>query len=353
MVRGNRPVGDALFAKSCGDARNLMMETMDQVLQTAETLWTTEIYNGTSVSDILTVEFLASLLGNVLAATLILIAGFIVAGWIRRRIVKIGKRNAHLDNTLFSFLGNLARYVVLGFAVLFVLNTFGVQTTSIVAAVGAAGLAVGLALQGTLSNVAAGVMIVIFRPIKLGDFIDVAGKMGTVKDISLNTTEIADLSNAQVIIPNSEVWGNVITNYSSNDTRRAEWTFGVGYGANLAEAERVIRDTIMADERSQSDPEPFIQVNALNSSSVDFLVRVWCDADAYFQYQADMKRKVKEALDEAGVDIPFPTRTVVLQKDDAEEDTSERAEDGPSTLRQHGRDGDDDHGRDGHESQAA
>jgi small conductance mechanosensitive channel len=159
--------------------------------------------------------------------------------------------------------------------------------------------------------VAAGVMIIFFRPIKLGDFVEVNGKMGTVKDITLNFTELASVGNVQIIIPNSEVWGNTIENYSVYTTRRAEWTFGVGYGANLKQAEDIIRDTIMADARSHTDPEPFIQVNELNSSSVDFLVRVWCDSSEYFKYQADMKRQVKEALDAGGIDIPFPTRTIV------------------------------------------
>jgi small conductance mechanosensitive channel len=168
-----------------------------------------------------------------------------------------------------------------------------------------------LALQGTLSNVAAGVMIIFFRPIKLGDFVEVNGKMGTVKDITLNYIELAAVGNFQIIIPNSQVWGNTIENYSVYTTRRAEWTFGVGYGANLKTAEEIIRDTIMADPRSRAEPEPFVQVNNLNESSVDFLVRVWCDSAVYFQYQADMKRLVKEALDAGGIDIPFPTRTMV------------------------------------------
>ena len=135
--------------------------------------------------------------------------------------------------------------------------------------------------------------------------------MGTVKDVTLNYTELADVGNVQIIIPNSKVWGDVIDNYSVYPTRRAEWTFGVGYGANLKQAEDVIRDTIMADARAHADPAPFVQVNALNESSVDFLVRVWCDSADLFQFQADMKRQVKEALDTAGVDIPFPTRTIV------------------------------------------
>ncbi|UWR44489.1 mechanosensitive ion channel family protein [Phaeobacter inhibens] len=289
-------------------------------------LMETEIYNGKSLADLVTLEFLAQAMGSVLAAIVILLAGFIVASWVKRRIVQIGDSHASLDVTLFHFLGNLARYVILAFAVLFVLNTFGVQTTSIIAAIGAAGLAIGLAMQGALSNVAAGIMLILFRPFKLGDFIEVDGEMGTVKEITLNNTVIASLSNLKVIIPNSEVWGNTITNYSEFDTRRAEWNFGVGYGANLATAEQVIRDTIMSDSRSHAEPEPFIQVNNLNSSSVDFLVRVWVDAAEYFQYQADMKRRVKEALDAAGIDIPFPTRTLVQASSEASQQAGEEGD---------------------------
>ncbi|MEM1073861.1 MAG: mechanosensitive ion channel domain-containing protein [Pseudomonadota bacterium] len=270
-----------------------------------------EVWDGTSVADLLTVEFFMSAVGSVLAAIGILILGWIVSAWLQRRVRSMGRRHPNLDEMLFDFLAAIVRYIVLAFAFIFVLNTFGVETTSIVALVGAAGLAIGLALQGTLSNIAAGVMLILFRPIKLEDFVDVGGTMGTVKSITLNFTELADLSNAQVIIPNSQVWGNVITNYSTNDTRRAEWTFGVGYGVNLADAEKIIRDTIMADPRSKPEPEPFIQVNNLGESSVDFLVRVWVDASELFGYQADMKRQVKEALDSGGVDIPFPTTTIV------------------------------------------
>ena len=201
--------------------------------------------------------------------------------------------------------------MILAFTALFVLNTFGIQTTSIVAVIGAAGLAIGLALQGTLSNVAAGVMIILFRPFKNGDFVEVAGEMGTVQEISLNFTELSSLGNVQVIIPNSQIWGNVITNYSAYDTRRAEWVFGVSYGADLKKAEAIIRETIMADPRSMTEPAPFVQVNNLGDFSVDFLVRVWCASGDYFQYQADMKRAVKEALDSGGIEIPFPTRTMI------------------------------------------
>lgn len=274
-------------------------------------LMNTEIWNGTTLADVLTLEFLASLAGSVMGALALVLGGFIVAGWARNRIVGLSRRYKRLDATLFSFLGNILRYVILAFTTLFVLNTFGIQTTSIVAVIGAAGLAIGLALQGTLSNVAAGVMIILFRPFKNGDFVEVAGQSGTVQEISLNFTELSSVGNVQVIIPNSQVWGNVIVNYSTYDTRRAEWIFGVSYDADLKKAETIIRDTIMADPRSRTDPAPFFQVNNLGDFSVDFLVRVWCASGDYFQYQADMKRAVKEALDAGGIDIPFPTRTMI------------------------------------------
>ncbi len=283
---------------------NLQEANLDKLLNTV-------IWNENTVGDLLTVQFLASIFGNVAAAIFILVAGFIIGGWLRRRLIKLGQANPHLDITLFNFLGNITRYVVIGFAFLFVLNTFGVQTTSFVAVIGAAGLAIGLALQGTLSNVAAGVMIVFFRPVKIGDFVEVSGQMGTVQNVTLNFIELASPDNLQIIIPNAQVWGNTIVNYSIYETRRAEWIFGVGYGANLKTAEQVIRDTILGDPRAKTDPEPFIQVNNLGDSSVDFLVRVWCDRGDLFQFQADMKRQVKEALDQAGIDIPFPTQTIV------------------------------------------
>jgi small conductance mechanosensitive channel len=274
-------------------------------------LMTTELWNGTTLADVLTLQFLATLAGSVIGALAIVLGGFIIAGWARNRVIGLTRRYRRLDATLFSFLGNILRYIILAFTTLFVLNTFGIQTTSIVAVIGAAGLAIGLALQGTLSNVAAGVMIILFRPFKNGDFVEVAGEMGTVQEISLNFTELSSLGNVQVIIPNSQIWGNVITNYSAYDTRRAEWVFGVSYGADLKKTEQIIHDTIMADPRSKTDPAPFVQVNNLGDFSVDFLVRVWCASGDYFQYQADMKRAVKEALDASGIEIPFPTRTMI------------------------------------------
>ncbi len=276
----------------------------------------TELWNGTSLGDLLTLEFLTSILGGLLSAVFILIVGFMMAGWLSRRIQNLASRHSRLDQTLFNFLSNIVWYAVIGFAILIVLNTLGVQTTSVIAVIGAAGLAIGLALQGTLSNVAAGVMIVLFRPFKLGDFVVINGQMGTVKAISLNYTELADLQNLQIIVPNSEVWGNTITSYSAYPTRRVQWVFGVSYDANLAQAEKTILDTIMADDRAMSEPAPFIQVSNLGDFSVDFTVRVWCaNADAW-GFQTDSMRRVKESLDAAGIEIPFPTRTLRGVPDD-------------------------------------
>ncbi|MGR3465911.1 mechanosensitive ion channel family protein [Limimaricola sp.] len=290
-------------------------------------LLNTELWSGTSLGDLLTLEFLTAIAGGLLSAVFVLTAGFIIAGWLSRRIQGLATRHSKLDQTLFNFLSNIVWYAVVAFSVLIVLNTLGVQTTSVIAVIGAAGLAVGLALQGTLSNVAAGVMIVLFRPFKLGDFVVINGQMGTVKSISLNYTELADLQNLQIIVPNSEVWGNTIISYSANPTRRVEWTFGVSYGSNLAVAEKTIIDTIMADERAMADPEPFIQVSNLGDFSVDFTVRVWCKNDDAWGFKTDGTRKVKEALDAAGVEIPFPTRTVYpVQSDDEDDDTRHAAE---------------------------
>ena len=280
------------------------MDYIDQILSY-------EIAAETTIGDVLTVDFLVEATASVVLAAVIFIVGLFVAGWVKRRIIRLSEKSRHFDKTMGAFLANLARYAILALTVIFVLQNFGFQTASLVALLGAAGLAIGLALQGVLGGIASGVMLVIFRPIRVGDFVEVNGNMGTVKDISIFTTELATVDNVQVIVPNTEVWANTITNYSVYDKRRAEWIFGVGYGANLAKAEKIIKDVILSDPRSLHDPKPFVQVNNLGDFSVDFLVRVWVPAKDYFAYQADMKRLVKEAFDENGIDIPFPTRTVL------------------------------------------
>jgi len=280
------------------------------------TLLSYEITPGTKLGDILTIDYFVGAVGQVVLAFVILFAGVSIAGFVRRRIRNLAERSKHFDTTMGGFLANLARYAILALTVIFILQNFGFQTTSLIALLGAAGLAIGLALQGVLTGIASGVMLVVFRPIKVGDFINVNGVSGTVKDISIFNTELATLDNVQVIIPNTNVWSNTITNYSIYDSRRAEWTFGVSYGSDLKKAEEIIRDTIMSDPRSRTDPAPFLQVNHLGDFSVDFLCRVWVAAPDYWQYQADMKRKVKEAFDAGGVEIPFPTRTIHTANDD-------------------------------------
>ena len=272
-----------------------------------EDLLNTEIISGKTLSDLLTIEFLASILGSVLAAILILFVGFIIGGWARRRLNNLGLQYKHLDETLFNFLGNIARYVIIGFAFLFVLNTFGVQTTSFVAVIGAAGLAIGLALQGTLSNLAAGVMLLAFRPFKMNDFVDVGGHSGTVKAISLFTTELATSDNVQITIPNGDIWASSIVNYSFYDRRRCDLTIGVAYDADLKKTETVLRAIIAADKRALTEPEAFVKVTNLGDSSVDFTVRVWALADDYWAMRHAIIREVKDQFDKAGIDIPFPT----------------------------------------------
>lgn len=278
-------------------------------------LLSTELYPGRSLGDFLSLQFLVSIFGSLVAAIVVLFVGFLIAGWVARRIARLATRHARLDDTLFEFLANIARYAIIGLSFLIVLNTFGIQTTSLVAIIGAAGLAIGLALQGTLSNVAAGVMLIFFRPIKLGDYVTINGESGTVKGINLNFTELASIGNVQIIVPNSAVWANTITNYSAYDTRQAEWIFGVGYGADLRQAEAIIRDTIRADLRFMSETEPTVLVNALNESSVDFLVRAWVKRADFFDFSKDVNREVKLAFDAAGIEIPFPNRTLHVIRD--------------------------------------
>lgn len=254
-----------------------------------------------------------ALLTSAAIALCIAIVAIWFASWVKARIVALGLKYEELDDTLFIFLGSVARYAILAIAAVFILGRFGVQTTSLAALLGAAGLAIGLALQGTLSHLAAGVMLIGFRPIKLGDFVEVGGHTGTVKAISLFNTELATLDNIQIIIPNGNVWSSSILNYSTYPTRRADMVFGVSYSSDLAKAESIIRDVIANDERAHKDPEPFVKVTNLGDSSVDFTVRVWADSGDMFAMKVDIIRAVKEAFDAGGIDIPYPTTTVIRE----------------------------------------
>ena len=248
---------------------------------------------------------------NILVAICILATTFVLSRWVKSSVLRMGFKYDQLDDTLFVFLSKFSQIVVMTVGAIFVLNSFGVQTTSIVALLGAAGLAVGLALQGTLSNFAAGIMLIVFRPFKQGDFVSVSGQSGTVKEISIFTTELATTDNLQVIVPNGQVWGAPITNYSVYDKRRLDLVFSVSYSTDLARADTVLADLVAGDDRIHTAPAPLIKVSALNQSSVDFTLRLWCDASEYLTLKFDLTRRVKEAFDAAGIEIPFPTTMIV------------------------------------------
>ena len=251
---------------------------------------------------------------NVLLALAILIVGIWVAGWVRKLVIRLSQRSQHLDDTLFKFLGSFARYVILAFVLLAVLNRFGIETTSIVAMFGAATLAIGLALQGAMSNLAAGVMLMIFRPYKAGDFVDVAGRFGLVEEISLFTTEIKTFDNQQIIIPNGKIWGDDITNHSHYPVRGVDMRFGVAYGEDLDKTRTVINEVLKNHPQVLDEPAPFIEVETLNDSSVDFLVRPFCNGADYFGLRYSIPELIKKALDDANIEIPFPHQKVILFK---------------------------------------
>lgn len=254
---------------------------------------------------------------NILLAIAILLIGFWIAGKVNKFIVKLSDNNAKLDDTLFRFLGSIARYLILAFVFIAVLNRFGVQTASIIALLGAAGLAIGMALQGTLSNLAAGAMLLVFRPYKVGDFIDAAGRFGNVTEIDLFTTILKTFDNQQVIIPNSQIWGTQIINHSHYDIRGVDMHFGVAYGEST-DAARAVIDKVLAEHRYVLDtPAPFVEVETLNDSSVDFLVRPFCKGEHYFDILYSVPEQIKKALDEANIEIPFPHRKVILVNETA------------------------------------
>jgi small conductance mechanosensitive channel len=254
---------------------------------------------------------------NILAAIAILGAGLWGSGRVGNMIRHLGLKYPQLDVTLFGFLGSLARWAIIALTIIIVLGQFGVETTSLIALVGVAGLAVGLALQGTLSNLAAGVMLLIFRPFKVGDYIEAGGHSGTVEEVSLFTTRLGSVNNVPTIVPNGDIWANAVTNYSIRDTRRLDLVFGVSYGTDLKAAEQALRDVIADDDRIRDEPaEPLVVVSNLGDSSVDFTIRVWCDSSDYWALKFHMLRTVKETFDERGIEIPFPTTTIVRKNVD-------------------------------------
>lgn len=254
---------------------------------------------------------------QVVGAIVILIIGWIAAGWAKGAANKGLSKVRGMDETLRHFLSTLIRYVILAVTIVMVLERFGVQTASLIAVLGAAGLAIGLALQGTLSNLAAGVMLLLFRPFKIGDFVDAAGIAGTVKMISLFTTEMATPDNVKIIVPNKQLWDTSIKNFSANPTRRVDFLLGIGYGDDIDKAFRVIKEILEADERCHKEPEAQIVVGNLGDSSVDIIVRVWCNAGDYWGLKFDLTKAFKQNFDKEGIEIPFPQRVVTVVNESA------------------------------------
>ena len=242
---------------------------------------------------------------NILMVLVIIAAAFWVAGLVKKLVIRIGESNAHLDDTLFQFLGSLARYAVLVFAGIVVLERFGIETTSLVAILGAAGLAVGLALQGTLSSLAAGVMIILFRPYKLGDFVEVAGTFGKVDALTLFTTDLITFDNQHIIIPNSEIWGAKITNHSHHNVRGVDTIASVAYGSDITKVKASIAKVLKADKNILAEPAPFVEVETLAASSVDLLVRPFVEGQHYFDVKYSLPQAIYEQFAKDGIEIPF------------------------------------------------
>jgi len=255
---------------------------------------------------------------DVVGALIVLIVGLWASGWARRLTVRALDKIESVDATLTGFFSNLVKYMVLAFTVIMVLNQFGVQTASLIAVLGAAGLAIGLAMQGTLSNVAAGVMLLLFRPLAVGQFVEAGGVSGTVKVINLFTTELATLDNVQLIVPNSQIWADTIKNYSVYQTRRIDIVMGIGYDDSIDEAMDALREVYQADDRVSADPEPAMYVTSLGESSVDITVRLWCSAADFWGLKTDLNKAFKEVLDDKGIEIPFPQRVIHSRADDGE-----------------------------------
>ena len=254
-------------------------------------------------------EYLATYGLKVLAAIII----FVVGRWLAKRISKLvgkGMTRAKVDIMLVKFVENLSYISLLVFVVIAAMSAVGIQTASFIAVVGAAGLAVGLALQGSLANFASGVLMLIFKPFKVGDFIQAAGAKGTVKEIQIFNTILASPDNIRVIIPNAQVTGGNILNFSSNGTRRVDLVVGVSYEDDLKKAKEVIEQVLTDDPRVLQDPPVTVAVSELGDSSVNFVVRPWVNAADYWDVYFDITTKVKLALDKNGISIPYPQRDV-------------------------------------------
>ena len=267
------------------------------------------IQNSAQTAAATAVEMISNWGLQVIGALAVLIIGRWVAGMVRKAVRRSLKRGS-VDESLIPFLESMAYYVVITITIIAVMNLFGIQTTSLIAVVGAAGLAVGLALQGTLSNFAAGAMLLVFRPFKIGDFVEVGGSAGTVAQIGVFTTTLNTPDNVVILIPNSQVYGQSIKNFSGNDTRRVDMVMGISYGDDIGKAIEVIKAIIDRDDRVLADPAPVVAVAELGDSSVNIVVRPWSKGSDYWGLKFDLTRAFKEELEAAGCSIPFPQRDV-------------------------------------------
>lgn len=251
---------------------------------------------------------------DVVGALAILILGLWFSGRAAKLTERALNRSKHIDDTLTKFFANFVKYIVIVMTVVAVLNQFGVQTASLITVIGAAGLAIGLALQGTLSNVAAGVMLLLFRPFKAGDYVEAGGHAGTIKELNLFFTELSTPDNVRITVPNSSIWGGAVLNYSANPTRRVDIAPGISYEDDIDKAMQVLHDTIAKDDRIRTDPEAFVAVSEMGDSSVNFAVRVWVANGDYWPVYFDLTKAIKQAFDENDISIPYPTRTIYNEK---------------------------------------
>lgn len=247
-------------------------------------------------------------------ALVVLVVGWIVAGAVGGLVRRKVNAAETIDNTLGNFIASIVKWAILLMVLVAVLGIFGIEATSLVAMMGAATLAIGLALQGTLSDLAAGFMLILFRPYKIGQYVDIGGTAGTVVELNLFVTELATPDNVQIIIPNGQAWGSVITNFSHHDTRRVDLVFGIDYGDDATKAMNIILAEAQADGRVLADPEPWVRVTNLGDSSVDLTARIWCKAEDYWDLKFAMTKGVKEAFDRDGISIPYP-HTVEIKKE--------------------------------------
>jgi small conductance mechanosensitive channel len=246
---------------------------------------------------------------QVIGAILILVLGRIGAG-LARKLTRRALGKADVDSTVTGFVAQFAYIIVLVVAVLASLAKFGVQTTSFVAVLGAAGFAIGLALQGSLSHFAAGVLILIFRPLKVGDFVEAGGVSGTIKEIRLFNTIMATPDNVHMVVPNAKIFNDIIKNFSVNDTRRLDLTIGISYRDSIDRAIEVLTETMKEDDRIIQEPSPQIVVTDLGESSVNLLVRCWTRRADFWGVKCDLTKNIKENFDLQGIEIPFPQRVV-------------------------------------------